>query len=255
MIFEGRGCCSRNCNSPLSGHSREGRRWIWYPGSCSISVYVTTRSTDVIKLSTSEHWMTPNCDVSTTGWSVCTNDKAVTPDEERTKKLLIQNNRKHLLYKPSWPPETVIAGLQAVFFSFIFSKVVEGPQTHALSDLEIKLSLWHNESKAPFLLSTTDHDDRTKSGLEVRGCSSPPFFLRDSRASEMRRGGKREKFFSLPAACRLFSRGVIFTRARVSLALQWGTSRSLLLKKREVRKACKLYVAQTQFSAAQRKPK
>ena len=26
-------------------------------------------------------------------------------------------------------------------------------------------------------------------------------------------------FFSLPAACRLFSRGVIFTRARVSLAL------------------------------------
>ena len=43
---------------------------------------------------------------------------------------------------------------------------------------------------------------------------------------------KREKvtrgaFFSLPAACRLFSRGVIFTRARVSLALlslrkNWG---------------------------------
>ena len=31
------------------------------------------------------------------------------------------------------------------------------------------------------------------------------------------RGGEREK--SLPAACRLFSRGVIFTRARVSLAL------------------------------------
>ena len=34
------------------------------------------------------------------------------------------------------------------------------------------------------------------------------------------RGGEREKsFFSLPVACRLFSRGVIFTRARVSLAL------------------------------------
>ena len=30
---------------------------------------------------------------------------------------------------------------------------------------------------------------------------------------------KSEKFFSLPAACRLFSRGVIFTRGRVSLAL------------------------------------
>ena len=29
----------------------------------------------------------------------------------------------------------------------------------------------------------------------------------------------RAAFFSLPAACRLFSRGVIFTRARVSLAL------------------------------------
>ena len=29
----------------------------------------------------------------------------------------------------------------------------------------------------------------------------------------------REKNFSLPAACRLFLRGVIFMRARVSLAL------------------------------------
>ena len=35
------------------------------------------------------------------------------------------------------------------------------------------------------------------------------------------RGGENKgaSFFSLPAACRLFSRGVIFTRARVSLAL------------------------------------
>ena len=50
--------------------------------------------------------------------------------------------------------------------------------------------------------------------------SSPPFFLRDSRASETRAGVKiipREKMRH--AACRLFSRGVIFTRARVSLAL------------------------------------
>ena len=47
-----------------------------------------------------------------------------------------------------------------------------------------------------------------------------PFFLRDSRASERRARLKitpREK--RLPAACRLFSRGAIFTRARVSLAL------------------------------------
>ena len=40
-------------------------------------------------------------------------------------------------------------------------------------------------------------------------------------------------FFSLPAACRLFSRGVIFTPARVSLALlslrkNGGTTRSLI---------------------------
>ena len=54
--------------------------------------------------------------------------------------------------------------------------------------------------------------------------SSPPFFLRDSRASETRASMKitpREKrrFFSLPAACRLFLRGVIFTCSRVSLAL------------------------------------
>ena len=44
--------------------------------------------------------------------------------------------------------------------------------------------------------------------------SSPSFFLRDSRAREA-----RARVFSLHAACRFFSRGVIFTRARVSLAL------------------------------------
>ena len=32
-------------------------------------------------------------------------------------------------------------------------------------------------------------------------------------------GTRLKSVFSLPAACRLFSRGVIFTRARVSLAL------------------------------------
>ena len=60
------------------------------------------------------------------------------------------------------------------------------------------------------------------------------WFHRDSKASETR---TREKITSREkrrhAACRLFSRGVIFTRARVSLALlslreKWGTSRSLL---------------------------
>ena len=73
--------------------------------------------------------------------------------------------------------------------------------------------------------------------------SSPPFFLRDSTGQQTVRNASarenhptREKatFFSLPAACRLFSRWVIFTRTRVSLALlslrknQWGTSRSLV---------------------------
>ena len=90
--------------------------------------------------------------------------------------------------------------------------------------------------------------------------SSSPFSLRDSRASETqarvkitpranrRHAAGREKnehkfkslgfvcspsFFSLPAACRLFSHGVIFTRACVSLAPlspaeeKWGTTRSL----------------------------
>ena len=43
----------------------------------------------------------------------------------------------------------------------------------------------------------------------------------------------RENFFSLPSACHLFSRGVIFTRARVLLAVlslreKRGTTRSLL---------------------------
>ena len=36
---------------------------------------------------------------------------------------------------------------------------------------------------------------------------------------ETRLGRKKKSFFSLPAESRLFSRGVIFTRARVSLAL------------------------------------
>ena len=52
-----------------------------------------------------------------------------------------------------------------------------------------------------------------------------------------------EKFCSLPAACRLFSRGVIFTRARVSLALlspdeKWGTTRSLFRRQALVRTSC-----------------
>ena len=211
MIFGGRCCCSRNCISPLSGHSREG----WYLGSSSISVYVTTRSTDVIKLSTSEHWMTPNCDVSTTGWSVYTNDKVVTADEERTKKHLIQNNFKHLLYKPSWLPETVIARLQAVFFSFVFCKVEEGPETHALSDLEIKLSLWHNEAKAPFLLSTTDHDDWKKSGLEGRDCRLrvvPHFSSGIVERAKCDAVG-REKNFSLSPPRVAFSHVEWFSRA------------------------------------------
>ena len=39
------------------------------------------------------------------------------------------------------------------------------------------------------------------------------------RHSAGREKNEGPSFFSLPAACRLFSRGVIFTRARVSLAL------------------------------------
>ena len=39
------------------------------------------------------------------------------------------------------------------------------------------------------------------------------------RAKRVYNFDARAAFFSLPAACRLFSRGVIFTRARVSLAL------------------------------------
>ena len=53
-----------------------------------------------------------------------------------------------------------------------------------------------------------------------RQVDSPPFFLRDGRASETRAGVKitpREK--RRHAAGRFFSPGVIFTRARVSLAL------------------------------------
>ena len=56
--------------------------------------------------------------------------------------------------------------------------------------------------------------------------SGPPFFLRDSRASETRarvkitpREKRRHAAGTEKNACRLFSRGAIFTRARVSLAL------------------------------------
>ena len=52
-----------------------------------------------------------------------------------------------------------------------------------------------------------------------------------ARKRDTRRGERK-----MSVACRLFSRGVIFTRARVSLALlsleeKWGTTRSLLLLK------------------------
>ena len=44
-----------------------------------------------------------------------------------------------------------------------------------------------------------------------------------ARKGDTRRGERKmrdyRQFFSLPATCRLFSRGVIFTRVRVSLAL------------------------------------
>ena len=65
--------------------------------------------------------------------------------------------------------------------------------------------------------------------------SSPPFVLRDSRGSETRARVKitpREKGETRwGAACRLFSRGVIFTRSRFAPSTiredKWRTSRSL----------------------------
>ena len=57
---------------------------------------------------------------------------------------------------------------------------------------------------------------------DYQSTSSPPLFLRDSRASETRARVKntpREK--RRHAACRLFSRWVIFTSVRVSLALYY----------------------------------
>ena len=82
----------------------------------------------------------------------------------------------------------------------------EGPQTHALSDQEIKLSLWHNESKAPFLLSTTDHDDRTKSGLERVEIVVVPHFSSGIVERAKCDAVGREKKFSLSPPRVAFSR-------------------------------------------------
>ena len=68
-----------------------------------------------------------------------------------------------------------------------------------------------------------------------------------ARKGDTRRGERKMRdpsfshflFFSLPAACPLFSRGVIFTPASVSLAVlseeKWGTTRSLVLLNRVYR--------------------
>ena len=60
--------------------------------------------------------------------------------------------------------------------------------------------------------------------------SSPPFFLRDGRASKTRARAINHFTRERRDAVGLFSRGVIFTRACFSLALlqeQWGTTCSL----------------------------
>ena len=79
-------------------------------------------------------------------------------------------------------------------------------QTHALSDLDIKLGPWHNESKTPFLRSAL-------------------------RCSKEKR--TRDRDFS-PNIKPLIAK---------------------LPEKREVRKACKLHLAQTPLSADQTEPK
>ena len=103
-------------------------------------------------------------------------------------------------------------------------------------------SLWLTDSAIVYLVYSQHRlnrylyktDTSIKRTPRVYTTSSPPFFLRDSRASETRAHvkitprekrrhavgkEKNESFFSLPAACRLFSHGVIFTCAHVSLAL------------------------------------
>ena len=72
--------------------------------------------------------------------------------------------------------------------------------------------------------------------------SSPPFFLRDGRTIETRARVKitpTRKGDTRRGECRLFSLGVIFTRACVSLSLyypeeKWGTTRSLILGRQAV---------------------
>ena len=70
--------------------------------------------------------------------------------------------------------------------------------------------------KMPKILGLSDDAIKTEKKWTS---SSPPFFLRDSRASETRARVKITPREKRRHACRLFSRGVIFTRARVSLAL------------------------------------
>ena len=75
----------------------------------------------------------------------------------------------------------------------------------------------------PGFASVTSWDTtrlRVSSGIVGRAKRERAWKSPHARKGDTRRGERKMRsFFSLPAACRLFSRGVIFKRARVSLAL------------------------------------
>ena len=80
-------------------------------------------------------------------------------------------------------------------------------------------------SSPPCNISSTTHRLRVvphfSSGIVERAKREGAWKSSHARKCDTRWGERkmRDPHFSLPAACRLFSRGVIFTRPRVSLAL------------------------------------
>ena len=100
-------------------------------------------------------------------------------------------------------------------------------ESHEIPFLRQYILQLRRKNNTPFPPCKPYHPANCPPGGGTQTTSSPPFFLRESRASETRARVKitprekrrhaagREKN-DVPAACRLFSRGVIFTRARFS---------------------------------------
>ena len=143
----------------------------------------------------------------------------ITYDCVKTRILSLVNDKSHGLYfSPTCPTKLLKCSIDII-----------APVLSELFYISVSLGRYPTKLKLSKIVPVFKFDDETDPN-NYQTTSSPLFLLRHRRSHETRARVKitprekrryaagREKIFSLPAACRLFSRGVIFTRARVSLS-------------------------------------